>query len=262
MFAERSRLWCRQAGGHVAVALVAALVVAGCATQVPLAPRPSVKLVPHPTESPAGGSLEELQETYTVSPRRNPDGFGVFTAVWAQSYLTLVPWELERLRQERARVAFARTAEEQARVVAEREAFFRDHLVFEGVWLGDRAEPLNPVFYLPEGLYLLDDRGRKFLPLSAGVIAPQTTSSEPTSFGTALEAYQYGARVDTSQFGTARHSRPVIVFPGEAVDAATRAISLYVATPERRMRFTWVFDPTYEVPGGAGPMQRRPLPGR
>jgi len=216
--------------------LAAAAVAAGCIPATPIAPHSTVVYAPHPSQADASLDLETLREAYTASPDVDPDGLGAMDWIWEQSYLVLSVWPIEEKRQSRAKIAYARTDQRQRQSLAEAKALYSDNIVFEGIWIGDFAESLDPAVYLPEGIYLVDDEGTKTLPLSANALDPLVAR-------TAVRA---------SDFGTAHVSFPLIVFPGGAITAGTRSVSLYVATPDRRMRFTWVFDPAYEAPSGMG----------
>lgn len=232
--------------GGGAIWLAALLVLlSACVSAVPLAPHPTVVYAPHPDQADPSLDMETLRETYTASPDVDPDGLGPIEWIWDQSYLTLIVWPLVEKRQERERIAQAWTEQQgRDRRVAAR-ALYEDGLVFEGFLVGDFAPFLEVERYLPESLYLINDRGEKFYPVDA-------RSADP------LIAPLAGER---SEFGAASYAYPIIVFSRSAVPPGTRSISLYLSTLQRRIRFTWVFDPSYEPPAGAGgARQRRPWP--
>lgn len=222
------------------LAPVAALLLGGCLTPFPVTPRPDTVHVPHPAEVPQDVPVAELRKRYAVSPDRNPDGLGVLDSVWLNSRLTLVLWEMERAREARNRIAYARSEAEQARVLAERRAFFADHVVFEGLLISRLPELVEPGWYMPEGVYLVDDRGRRFEPVAARQGDP-LFRVETWIRRNAAGSYSLGQSAVVAGY-------PVLVFPGEAIGPDTRAVSLYLAAAERRMRFTWVFDPDYALP--------------
>jgi hypothetical protein len=219
---------------RLAGALAAALLLAACATAVPVVPYPDVVQAPHPLGLAEAADAEAVLETYSASPNRNPDGLGTLDALWLNSRMTLVPWPVARAREAANRLAYARTAEEHERVLAEARALYAQHWVFEGLLLSDVPAAAQVDFYLPDGVYLVDDRGRRFRPQVARNADPLTTARA------------------ISRFGEAHYGYPRLVFPAEAITAETRAVSLYFAALNRRLRFTWVFDPTYELPPGPG----------
>jgi hypothetical protein len=221
-------------------ALVLLAALSGCITLAPLAPHPTVVYVPHPDQADASLDMETLREMYTVSPDVNPDGFGSVEWIWEQSYMTLVVWALEEKRLELERLSHARSGQEHRQVRGGAELKVKYQVMFEGFLIGDFARPLDPAFYLPESVYLIDDRGQKFYPVFAG-------ADEPV-----LPAFT------ASEFGAAFHSYARIRFPGGAILPETRSVTLYFSAYDRRIAFTWVFDPSYEPPGGVGgPRQRR-----
>jgi hypothetical protein len=207
----------------------ALVALTGCYVS-PVAPHPSIKYVAHPMQADASLSLEELQERYSASPDQDPDDLGAIDYIWLQSYLTLVVPALALKLQERAQVAYSRTDEEQERALQNDEAYTGRSVVFSGMLIGDFAELLDLEDYKPEGIFLLDDKGRKFYPWLAHNMDP---SLPP---------------VGVSEFGAAHWSYPLLQFPGDAIGPDTRAVSVYLATPAKRIRFTWVFDPAYELP--------------
>lgn len=235
----------RRLGGALLLPVVMALL-SGCITHAPLAPHPTVVYAPHPHQADGSLDKETLREMYTASPDVDPDGLGPVDWIWDQSYMTLVVWPLEEQRQELARIAQARTEQQHREKLIAARFSYQDHLVFEGFLVGDFAPFLQVERYLPESIYLIDDRGEKSYPISA-------RSGDP------LIPQLAGAQSD---FGAASYGYPFLVFPRWTVLPGTRSISLYFATTEKRIRFTWVFDPSYEPPGGGGPRQRRLWPAR
>jgi hypothetical protein len=204
---------------------------------VPLTPYPEPAYVPHPLQVPPGTSYEELMELYSTSPNRNPDGLGVLDTVWLNARLTLLTFETARAREERNRIAYARGEVEQRRVLAEQQALFDRYWIFEGVLLGDLPKVLEVAFYQPEGIYLVDDRGRKFLPVSASNLE----SAAPL--------------VAASRFGQGHVSYPSLLFEKQAIEGSTRAVSVYFAALQKRLRFTWIFDPDYSMPAGGADLE-------
>jgi hypothetical protein len=225
---------CRPALQAALHAAVLALLLAACSTVAPIVPYPDVVYVPHPLSLPAEGDADALLEAYSASPDRNPDGLGVLDTIWLNSRMTLVTWPAAQAREALNRVAYARSEAEQAHVLADARELYAEHWVFEGVLLGDVPSAVSVQFYLPEGIYVVDDRGRKFLPETTRDADPLTNARAKSRFGEAHYAY------------------PRLVFPKETIGAGTRSISLYFAALGKRLRFTWVFDPDYEPPA-AGP---------
>jgi hypothetical protein len=210
-----------------------AILLAACTTAGPIVPYPDVATVPHPLRLPQGGDPDELLELYSVSPNRNPDGLGVLDTIWLNSRVTLVTWQTAQAREALNRVAYARSEAEQAQVLADARELYGEHWVFEGVLLGDVQAAVSVDFYRPEGIYIVDDRGRKYLPIAARDADPLTTARA------------------VSRFGEAHYAYPRLVFPKETLTAGTRAVSLYFAALNKRLRFTWVLDPDYELPTSA-----------
>lgn len=228
----------------LAVAAGLALVLAACTGGRPVAPRPTQVYVPRPGEADASRGRRGLLEDYAVSPHLNPDGLGVVRTLWEQSYLTLVPWAAARRLAEANRIAYARTEAEQEAALKRQRTLYGEHVVFEGVLVGDFAGMVEVETYLPEGVYLVDDRGRKFAPLRAESLDP------------VLGRLAY--RV--SEFGQAHYGYPRLVFPGGAIGPETRAVTVYLALRGRRVAFTWIFDETYEPPRRApGAVRQRRL---
>ncbi len=224
-----------------ALMILAGVVLGGCLSSAPLVPRPDTVYVPHPDHVPPGLSAEELLEQYAVSPNRDPDGLGVLPAVWLQSRMLLLVKEAALDLEARNRVAYARSEEEQAVAMAATRTFYQDHVVFEGWLAGDYDPGVDTDWYKPEGIYLIDDRGRKFHPIDTGPAAGARY------YGMVLG---WALRADLSP---KPESYPRIIFPGEAIGPETRAVTLYFAALYRRMSFTWVFDPQYvPQPSGEG----------
>ena len=247
---NESEAWPSNGGGHpmpgasgvtvsmrryILSALLAAMLLAGCVGSVPIVPHARVAYVPRPMEVETGTPAEDLLEMYSVSPILDPDGWGVLDALYEQSRMTLVTWEFVRQLEERNRAAYARSDEAHAEVLQVQRAKYAHQLVFEGFFLGDREPLLDTESYRPEGIYLVDDRGRKFLPLQAESLEPLLARSMATY------------RLGRENFTTHR-SYPLIVCPGNAITPATRAVTLYFAQFQKRFSFTWVFDPEYKPP--------------
>ncbi len=240
--------------GHAALVLVALLwagpVLSACSAGQPVTPRPDTVYVPHPDRVPADMSAEDLLELYAVSPDRDPDGLGVLPTLWLQSRMALVVPEAILDLERRNKLAYARTDEEQAAAVAARQAFFSEYVLFEGWLIGDIVDGVRPEWYLPEGIYLVDDRGRKFRPVNVD------DAQRPLSYWYWLVRELFiarGADVASQSFPHTVYPRPEmipqsfprIVFPRAAITPQTRAVTLYFAALFRRMSFTWVFDPAY-----------------
>jgi hypothetical protein len=211
--------------------LLGLIAISGCYVS-PIAPHPDKVYVPYPDEADPSLTLAELEEMYTASPDPEPDAdvLPPFEIVFDQSYLMLVASEITRKREALARMAYARTDEEQARILRSVEFEHQQFIEFEGFLIGFFLPLLDLYLYQPEGIYLLDDGGRKFMPVSAYNSDPVLPPAE------------------ASEFGAAFHAFPHIKFPRGAIGPSTRAISLYIAAPDRRLRFTWIFDPAYQLP--------------
>jgi len=177
---------------RLAGALAAALLLAACATAVPVVPYPDVVQAPHPLGLAEAADAEAVLETYSASPNRNPDGLGTLDALWLNSRMTLVPWPVARAREAANRLAYARTAEEHERVLAEARALYAQHWVFEGLLLSDVPAAAQVDFYLPDGVYLVDDRGRRFRPQVARNADPLTTARAVSRFGEAHYGGDHG----------------------------------------------------------------------
>ncbi|HKI99958.1 MAG TPA: hypothetical protein VKB51_15895 [bacterium] len=212
--------------------LLAAALPAACTTTGPIVPYPDVVHVPNPLRLPEGPAREDLLERYSASPNRNPDGLGVLGTIWLNSRMTLVTWPQAQAREARNRIAYARTPAEQQRVLTQAHALYAEHWVFEGVLLGDVDSAVSVDFYQPDGIYIVDDRGRKFLPVAARDADPLTRAQVHSRYGDAHYAY------------------PRLIFPEAAITPRTRAISLYFAALNKRLRFTWAFDPDAPLPDG------------
>jgi hypothetical protein len=231
------------------VALAAALLLlGGCLTSRPIAPFPDSVVVPPPGQIDANQTYDDLREQFSTSPNRNPDGLGVVESLEARSRMTLWPYELEAKREEANAVAYQRTPQDQETVLARVRDFHAAHVVFEGVLLSTVKEFADARWYLPEGIYLVDDRGRKFKPLAVDEDRVKTeylVYLPPVS--------QYSTTADIPRWST---GFPRLVFPGEAIGPQTKAIVLYVAAAGRRISFTWIFDSAY-VPSrqNLGPAQ-------
>lgn len=228
-------------------AALPALLLAGCLAGPPVAPRPDTVYVPPPDRAPADEPAEALLERYAASPNRDPDGLGVLPTVWLQSRMILVPRQARLELERRNRLAYARDEAQQAAALAVVDDFFDRHVLFEGWLIGDLVEGVQPQWYLPEGVYLVDDRGRKFLPLSV------ENQVQPAYYQLVLALSVVGTGPVNPQ------GYPRIVFPREAIGPETRAVTLYLAALFRRMSFTWVFDPDYvpAAPAGVGAGEAR-----
>jgi len=231
--------------------LVALIIgaISGCLFPTPIVPLDSIVYVPHPHEVGDKLSGEELKELYSASPNRNPDGLGVLDSIWLQSQMTLTIWEIEKDAKERNRIAYARTPAEHNAIMQESEFFYRNFVVFKGVLIGTHADLVEPEWYAPEGVYLIDDRGRKF---------------KPVRITRGYKYYWLERNFDPNPSGGLTERKrevyfgyPFLSFPGEAISRETKAITLFLASPEKRMSFTWVFDPDY-TPTIATPWQGSP----
>ena len=216
--------------------LLAAGLAAACAVSQPIAPFPDSVVVPPPARVDGALSYEELREAYTTSPNRNPDGLGVFFPVDARSYMTLWSWALERKREEVNRLAYARTDADHETVLRRAQTFHADQVVFQGLLLANGQEFVDARWYLPEGIYLVDDAGRKFMPTQ---VAESLIRSE---LRIVLRRSATGGAVDAR---ARAEGFPVIVFPAEAIGERTRAVTLFFAAAGRRFSFTWIFDSAY-----------------
>jgi hypothetical protein len=218
-----------------AAALLAGL--GGCLTAEPLTPYPNAVVVSHPDKVNPALGYEELREAYSTSPDRNPDGLGVFEPIEARSRMLLLPAALELLREERNRIAYARTPEEQAAVLRSVRDFMAGNVAFTGVLRSYRPQVVNARWYLPEGIYLIDDRGRKF--------TPTRIEEAPTRYEFFLKYPDPGPYSTTADVPVISTGFPLIVFPRAAIAPETRAVTLYFAAVQRRYSFTWIFDPAY-----------------
>ena len=238
-------------GSALTVLLVlAVLALGGCLTSGPMIPRPEIVYVPHPDRVPSDLTAEELLEFYAASPNRNPDGLGVLPTVWLQSRMMLVVREVQIDHERRNKLAYARSDEEQAAALRKQEQYFRERVLFEGWFIGDSIGAVQPEWYLQEGVYLIDDRGRKFLPLAVG------NQVDPSYYKLIKKLkWEQGVVIIPESY-------PRIEFPKSAITPQTKAVTLYFAALYRRMSFTWVFDPDY-VPAAsaAGPSLDRGVPG-
>lgn len=204
--------------------------ISACTGPVPTTPYPTVVRVVHPEQAPVGKSYEDLEELYSASPERNPDGLGVLRSIWLNSRITLLTWPALKDQVEKNRIAFARDKSEHQLALRQARALFDKQWVFAGILLGDFDETLEVEFYEPHGIYLIDDKGRKFLPLSVEDRDPLIQSAV------------------RSRIGVGRYTLPLLIFPKQAITSETRAISLYLAALHRRVRFSWIFDPNYDLP--------------
>jgi hypothetical protein len=218
--------------------ILAAAMLAGCLSSRPIAPSPEVAVVARQGEVPGEVSYEDLREAYTTSPNRDPDGVGVFEAIEPRSRMTLWVGELEAKREEANRIAYARAADEQAAVLAQVREFHAQYVVFEGVLLSPGPEFANARWYLPEGIYLVDDQGAKF--------KPERVDEGQRKFEWLIylpPVSQYSSSADVPRWVT---GYPRIVFPPQAITPQTKAVTLYFAAAGLRFSFTWIFDTQYD----------------
>ena len=218
---------------------VLSFMFSGCLASWLSVPAPQVVRVVHPHQPQPNKSMKELFYAYTTSPNRDPDGQGVLPIFWPQSQATLVVESLARQWEAGNKTAFARNDEQQQTAEETIAKNHRESVVIHTVLFADHPPAADPEWYLPEGIYLLDDKGRKFVPKK---ITPQ--DAEFIFHYSLLSTFQ----TDYKKVGNSvvRFSR--LVFPGEAVTKETRALFLYFAAYQRRLRFAWVFDPTYQLP--------------
>ncbi len=214
-------------GLKLGLGLSLALLLAGCGWR-PMVPHPQVVYVPFPWEVDSELEMEEIEKMYSASPDSNPEGLGELETVWGQSFMTLEVWEYRRQLEEKNKLAYARTVTEQTIVLEEGESHYRNNVVFSGIVVGRHEEYLQMDLYGPEGIYLMNDQGEKFLPALVENVDPILASDK----------YDFG------EFGETRWEFPHIVFSFE-VTPNTRWIRLYLAIFQKRMSFTWVFDPNY-----------------
>ena len=215
-----------------AMAVLLAVFAGGACTPPPpgaFLPYPDTVYAPHPFQVDASLSESELREMYTVSPNRDPDGLGVLDTMELNSFITLMVKEMALAREEQNRAAYARSSVEHQAVMQEHEVLFRENVVFTGILRSDFAEGAKADWYLPEGVYLIDDRGRKFFPKDVGQLSRKS----------------FLPRVRSSEFGKLHIGYPNILFPGDAIRADTRSITLYFANLQKRLSFTWIFDESY-----------------
>ncbi|MCH8883590.1 MAG: hypothetical protein IIA41_08850 [SAR324 cluster bacterium] len=224
-------------GLTLGLGLMLALLLVGCGGR-PMIPHPQVVYVPYPWEVKSSLSAEEIKEMYSASPDPNPEGLGHLDTVWGQSFITLEVWEYRRQIEEKNKLAYARTVTEQTIVLEAGESHYSRNVVFSGIVVGDFAELLQLDRYGPEGVYLMNDRGEKFLPTLAENLEPL------------IGAYRHPEAVEfeINEYGLTFWAFPHIEFPLE-ITPDTKWIRLYLAIFQKRMSFTWVFDPDY-VPQG------------
>lgn len=217
--------------------MVVCMGLVGCLSSKPMVALDSVVYVPHPFDDKGDLSREELVDLYSASPNRNPEGLGVLDSIWLQSRMTLIVWEISRAEEKLKRIAYARSPAEQRLKLQEAELYHQIFVLFRGVLVGWYEDLVDLTIYTPEGVYLIDDRGRKFLPKSV----PRTfidhwrdRSFEPTPSG--------GLRESVSEVFW---GYPNVIFSSEVITRESKAITLFLASPKERMSFTWVFDPDY-----------------
>ena len=223
--------------------LAALVLLSGCLTAGLATPYPDVVQVDHPHQPQPEQDPQALFEAYTTSPNRNPDGQGVLPVFWPQSQATLVTESLARNWERGNQIAFARTESAQRTAEDQSGSYHRKHVVILTALFADHPPQADPTWFQPEGVYLLDDKGRRFAPLE---VKPDQAE--------VIYHYTILARHRTQYSGigapAVRFSR--IIFPGDAVTAETRALFLYFAAYQRRLRFAWVFDPDYSIPLSSG----------
>jgi len=240
--AAKSVLAQRRAGRGLVLLLAAALltwVPAGCLFVEPTRFYPSTVRAPHPDRVPPGAEREELEEMYTAGPELARHPMERESALLPLSRVTLVVWELNLLEAEVHREVYARSGAEQRTVVARNRALFDAHLVFRVYLHGLTRDSVDIESYLPEGVFLLDDRGRKFRP---------SPVSSP-----ALKRLENLIPTRINREGEVEPGVPhwagtnVLFFPRAAIGPDTRAVTLYFARPFYRVGFTWAFDESYEA---------------
>lgn len=206
------------------------LALAGC-NLAPYAylPYPETVYAPHPHRLDTGLGEAKLREMYTASPNRDPDGLGALQTIERNSQMTLMVEQMMIDREQRNLTAYSRTDAAHERILNDHKEFFRDNVLFHGILLSAFPEGVIPDWYLPEGIYLVDDKGRKFLPRKVEKL-PENS---------------YIPQVRVSEFGGLDIGYPRLVFPGEAITGETRAVTLFFANIQRRAAFTWVFDESY-----------------
>lgn len=219
-------------GAIIVVAMLIAattLLLTGCITAAYILPYPDTVYVIHPDKLGGALSEEKLREMYTVSPNRDPDGWGALATMERNSQMTLMVKQTILAIERGNRLAYARSEAEQRKILNAHEEFFRSHVLFHGILLGVFLEATKPSWYLPEGIYILDDQGRKFLP----VIAEE------------LPERSYNPLVRPSKSGELYIGYPRLVFSKAVISAETRAITLHFARLRQRVAFTWIFDEGY-----------------
>ena len=210
---------------------ILAAVLTGCVlTPSYVLPYPDTVYVPHPDNLDGDLPVDKLNEIYTTSPNRDPDGLRPLNTMERNSQMTLIVEPIVVDKERRNRIAYARTDSEQQVVMDAHKRYFQEHVLFQGTLLSVFAEGVTPDWYQPEGIYLLDDKGRKFLPLKVEVEPKQSY----------IPLFRGG------EFGSLHIGYPVLVFSKEAISAETRAITLYFAIFQSRAAFTWVFDENYD----------------
>jgi hypothetical protein len=155
--------------------------------------------------------------------------------------MRLLTPEIQHRREELKRKIYARTEAEQRAALETVDAIFKAYVVLECKLISSFEEDVDIRRYRPEGIYLLDDRGNKILPVEMSLgfhVRPRGGALTPSA--------PYREVVD--QFGPSWRAHPVLVFPRQTIGPETRSISLYLAQPYSRVRFTWVFDPSYAPP--------------
>lgn len=222
--------------------MVSSVLLSGCVATRPFTPFPQSVVVAKQGQVDGKRSYDDLRDAYTTSPNRNPDGLGTFEAIEPRSRFTLWVGELEAKREEANRVAYARSPEEQAAALAQAHQFHAEHVVFEGQLIAPTAEFTNARWYMPEGVYLVDDQGRKFKPERVDEGAPK---SERLIYMPPVNQYTSTADIPRWVTGT-----PRLVFPAAAITEQTKAVTLYFAAAGLRFSFTWIFDPRF-TPGGS-----------
>jgi len=212
------------------------LSLGGCLYSGAIRPFPSEVLVPHPEKTQTDLTGQELESLYSTSPDLNPDGQGVLPVFWPQSRMILITPAVAIEREKQNRIALARTEQEQQQAIDQAGKYYGTQVVFEAILLSDRPRLVDAKWYLPKGLYLMDDQGRKFYPVK---INP---GQARFFLETSRISHPPGSR--NSGPGPSR-GYPEIVFPGDAITQSTRAVTLYFAAYQKRVSFTWIFDPDF-----------------
>lgn len=224
------------------------LLSAGCMA-------PKMVSVPHPDRVDPDTTLADLQTMYTASADDDPAGLGPWDLFYHDSSFTLSVWEMERRELERDRIAFARTPEEHAAKLEQEKGVYRQFVVFQGELTGRFKEGVSARAYENiQGIYLLDDTGRKFYPVS------MEDNYKNSVEGNRLYRQKEGDYTFKERNGdavTVYTAYPRLIFPGEALTAKTRSVSLFFASGGRLAKFSWVFEGPNRAVGGSPGETRR-----